>query len=48
MLADPTWQAAERSLARTDVLAAEALMVCNALRGALPARLQNDASILAA
>lgn len=43
LLADPAWQAAERSLSREDVFAAEALMVCNALRGALPARLQNHA-----
>lgn len=32
-------QAAERVLTRTDLQNAEALMVCNALRGALPARL---------
>ncbi len=43
LLADPAWQAAERSLSREDVFAAEALMVCNALRGALPARLQSHA-----
>jgi para-aminobenzoate synthetase/4-amino-4-deoxychorismate lyase len=32
-------QAAERVLTRTDLQNAEALMVCNALRGALPARI---------
>ncbi|HSW03889.1 chorismate-binding protein, partial [Aquabacterium sp.] len=48
VLADPAWQAAERSLSHADLLAAEALMVCNALRGALPARLQNHAGALAA
>ncbi|HEV8690866.1 MAG TPA: aminotransferase class IV, partial [Ideonella sp.] len=37
LLADPTWGAAERSLTREDVESAEDLMVCNALRGALPA-----------
>jgi para-aminobenzoate synthetase/4-amino-4-deoxychorismate lyase len=32
-------QAAERVLTRVDLQNAEALMVCNALRGAVPARL---------
>ncbi len=40
VLQDPAWQAAERSLQRKDLQRAEALMVCNALRGPLPARLQ--------
>ena len=35
LLADPTWAAAERDLTRTDLLRAEAIMVCNALRGPL-------------
>ncbi len=39
VLADPRWSAAERRLTREDLLQAEALMVCNALRGTLPARL---------
>jgi para-aminobenzoate synthetase/4-amino-4-deoxychorismate lyase len=48
VLADPAWQAGERSLSRADLQAAEALMVCNALRGALPARLHEHAGKLAA
>jgi para-aminobenzoate synthetase/4-amino-4-deoxychorismate lyase len=32
-------QAAERVLTRTDLQNAEALLVCNALRGAVPARI---------
>ncbi|WP_428422910.1 chorismate-binding protein [Methylibium sp.] len=39
MLEDPAWAAAERTLTRTDLARAEAIVVCNALRGALPARL---------
>lgn len=39
VLDDPTWRAAERRLTRDDLLRAEGLMVCNALRGTLPARL---------
>ena len=39
LLADPAWAAAERSLTRADLAAAEAIVVCNALRGAVPARL---------
>ncbi|MFZ5547661.1 MAG: chorismate-binding protein [Pseudomonadota bacterium] len=39
LLADPAWAAAERRLTREDVERAEALVVCNALRGALPATL---------
>jgi para-aminobenzoate synthetase/4-amino-4-deoxychorismate lyase len=38
LLTDADWQAAERVLTRSDVLNAEALIVCNALRGALRAR----------
>ncbi len=37
LLADPAWAAGERRLTRADVERAEALVVCNALRGALPA-----------
>jgi para-aminobenzoate synthetase / 4-amino-4-deoxychorismate lyase len=37
LLADPSWEAAERRLTRQDVEQAEALVVCNALRGVLPA-----------
>lgn len=39
MLADPAWAAVEAVLTREDVLNAQAIVVCNALRGALPARL---------
>ena len=39
LLADPAWDARERSLTRTDLAHAEGLVVCNALRGALPAEL---------
>jgi para-aminobenzoate synthetase/4-amino-4-deoxychorismate lyase len=39
LLDDPHWNASERRLTRCDVLAAEALVLCNALRGALPATL---------
>jgi para-aminobenzoate synthetase/4-amino-4-deoxychorismate lyase len=39
LLDDPALNAQEKVLTRADVLNAEALLVCNALRGALPARL---------
>ncbi|WP_211444521.1 aminodeoxychorismate synthase component I [Collimonas humicola] len=39
VLNDPAWDAAERSLGMDDLLAAEEIMVCNALRGAMPATL---------
>ena len=38
VLADPSWQATERSLSAADLARAEAIMVCNALRGTLSAR----------
>jgi para-aminobenzoate synthetase/4-amino-4-deoxychorismate lyase len=38
LLDDPAFGAAERRLTRADLDAAEAVLVCNALRGALPAR----------
>ncbi len=38
LLDDPAFGASERRLARADLAAAEAILVCNALRGALPAR----------
>jgi para-aminobenzoate synthetase/4-amino-4-deoxychorismate lyase len=40
LLEDPAWQAAERTLRREDLQAAQAVVVCNALRGALPAQFQ--------
>ncbi len=43
VLEDPAWQAAERTLRREDLEAAQALVVCNALRGALPAQLERHA-----
>ncbi|MFT3956161.1 MAG: aminodeoxychorismate synthase component I [Piscinibacter sp.] len=39
LLDDPAWAASERRLGREDLLQAEDIVVCNALRGALPARL---------
>ncbi|AXE99478.1 chorismate-binding protein [Paraburkholderia hospita] len=39
LLDDPDMQAGERVLTREDVLNAQALLLCNALRGALPARI---------
>jgi len=36
LLADPQWSAEERRLTLDDLKGAEAVMVCNALRGALP------------
>ena len=39
LLDDPAWAARERTLTRDDLQRAQQLMVCNALRGALPARL---------
>jgi len=43
MLADPAWAAAERRLTLADLQRAEAVVVCNALRGVLPARLVETA-----
>ena len=40
LLEDPHWNAAERSLGLADLQRAEALVECNALRGALPARVE--------
>jgi para-aminobenzoate synthetase/4-amino-4-deoxychorismate lyase len=37
LLADPAWAATEKSLTLDDLRAAEAIVVCNALRGVLPA-----------
>jgi len=37
LLDDPAWAASERTLVRADVLQAEAVVVCNALRGPLVA-----------
>lgn len=40
LLEDPAWQAGERTLRLEDLQRAQALVVCNALRGALLAQLQ--------
>ncbi|MEO6920816.1 MAG: aminodeoxychorismate synthase component I [Collimonas sp.] len=39
VLNDPLWNAQERRLTKEDLLAAEQIMVCNALRGIMPAAL---------
>ena len=39
LLDDPDWNATERRMTRNDLLAAEALVLCNSLRGSLPATL---------
>jgi para-aminobenzoate synthetase/4-amino-4-deoxychorismate lyase len=39
LLDDPAWAARERSLTRGDLAHADAIVVCNALRGALPAEI---------
>lgn len=43
LLDDASMNAAERVLTREDVLRAEALILCNALRGALPAQIVTEA-----
>ena len=47
VLDDPAWAACERSLTLDDVLRAEALMVCNALRGPLAATLAGQRALAA-
>jgi para-aminobenzoate synthetase/4-amino-4-deoxychorismate lyase len=47
LLEDPAWQAGERTLSLADLQRAQALVVCNALRGALPARLAQAAIVAA-
>ncbi|HKX94639.1 MAG TPA: bifunctional anthranilate synthase component I family protein/class IV aminotransferase, partial [Methylibium sp.] len=39
LLEDPAWAAEERTITRDELTRAEAIVVCNALRGALPGRL---------
>ncbi|MBT9595480.1 MAG: aminodeoxychorismate synthase component I [Vitreoscilla sp.] len=48
LLDDPAWQAAERSLTRDELLNAEAIVVCNALRGVLTAKVLDHAPAVAA
>lgn len=43
LLEDPAWNATERTLRLEDLKRAQSLVVCNALRGAMPARLIMDA-----
>ena len=45
LLDDPAWAATERRLTRRDLWRAQAIVVCNALRGVLQARLLRDASV---
>ena len=47
VLEDPAWAACERSLTRDEVLRADALMVCNALRGPLAATLAGHRALAA-
>ena len=47
LLDDPAWAACERSLTRDDVLRADALMVCSALRGPLAATLAGHRALAA-
>jgi para-aminobenzoate synthetase/4-amino-4-deoxychorismate lyase len=42
LLADPAWDAQERVLTLDDLWAAEAVVVCNALRGVLPVTVSRD------
>ena len=46
LLADPAWGAQERSITRADLARAEAVAVCNALRGALAAELAAERAVL--
>lgn len=45
LLDDPAWSATERLLTLGDLRIAEEVMVCNALRGALPARIDWQAQV---
>ena len=45
LIDDPAWAATERSLTRRDLQGAQAIVVCNALRGVLPARLLQDVPV---
>jgi para-aminobenzoate synthetase/4-amino-4-deoxychorismate lyase len=46
LLADPAWDARERSITRADLARAEAVVACNALRGALVAELAAEHAAL--
>jgi para-aminobenzoate synthetase/4-amino-4-deoxychorismate lyase len=43
LLEDPAWSASERRLYLADLQRADGIVVCNALRGVLPARLLQQA-----
>ena len=43
LLEDPAWSALERRLDLADLQRADGIVVCNALRGVLPARLLQQA-----
>ena len=45
LLDDPAWAASERRLSRSDLLSAEEVVLCNALRGAMPASLLKSAPL---
>ncbi len=47
LLAEPAWVATERSISWSELQRAETLVVCNALRGALTARLRHSATMAA-
>jgi para-aminobenzoate synthetase/4-amino-4-deoxychorismate lyase len=42
LLEDPAWAAREARLTVDDLMRAQQLVVCNALRGAMPASLRHD------
>jgi para-aminobenzoate synthetase / 4-amino-4-deoxychorismate lyase len=46
LLADPAWNARERSITRAELARAEAVVACNALRGALVAELVDEHAAL--
>jgi len=45
LIEDSLWEAAERSLYLQDLQAAQKLVVCNALRGVLPAQLLTQSQL---
>jgi para-aminobenzoate synthetase / 4-amino-4-deoxychorismate lyase len=45
LLEDPAWAATARSVSWDELRRAEAIVVCNALRGVLVARLLHDAAV---
>ncbi len=45
LMADPQWAVQERRLTRDDLIRADSIMVCNALRGAVPATIDWDLTL---